>query len=211
MTQTEPNTDTRRPAELRVRRAKDTEAAQVKSVIARAFDDDPFVNFCVAQDKRRASRVYDMMDMAYQIANAHNEVYTAEGVPGAAYWTPPGKNKLSIAAQLRLMPAMRRAITLRRIPSISKAFAAIEKKHPHEPHWYLSVLGVDPDRQGQGFGTTLMQPVLEMCDRDGTPAYLESSKEQNVPLYERNGFKVTEMFEIPNGGPPLWLMWRDPR
>ena len=43
------------------------------------------------------------------------------------------------------------------------------------------------------------------------PAYLESSKEKNVPLYERNGFKVTEVYTVPNGGPPIWLMWRDPR
>jgi hypothetical protein len=42
------------------------------------------------------------------------------------------------------------------------------------------------------------------------PAYLESSKEINVPLYERNGFKVTEQMTVPNGGPPIWLMWRDP-
>jgi hypothetical protein len=43
------------------------------------------------------------------------------------------------------------------------------------------------------------------------PAYLESSKEKNVPFYERNGFKVRERFEVPNGGPPIWLMWREPQ
>ncbi len=183
----------------------------MKSVIARAFDDDPFVNWCVAQDKRRAGRVYDMMEMAYRISSVHNEVYTAEGIPGAAYWTPPGKSGVGLSQQMRLLPGMVRALTVRRIPRVSRAFAAIEKKHPHEPHWYLAVLGVEPDRQGQGVGTALMRPVLEMCDRDGTPAYLESSKEKNVPLYERNGFRVTEVFEVPGGGPPLWLMWRDPQ
>ncbi len=89
--------------------------------------------------------------------------------------------------------------------------AAIEKKHPHAPHWYLLGLGVDPDLQGKGIGTQLMAPVLERCDREGTPAYLESSKERNVPLYERNGFRVTEEFRVPNGGPPIWMMWRDPK
>jgi GNAT superfamily N-acetyltransferase len=88
---------------------------------------------------------------------------------------------------------------------------AIEKKHPHEPHYYLMGLGVEPDLQGRGLGTKLMAPILERCDRDGIPAYLESSKEINVPLYERNGFKVTEQMTVPNGGPPIWLMWRDPQ
>jgi hypothetical protein len=55
-----------------------------------------------------------------------------------------------------------------------------------------------------------MRPVLERCDGEGVPAYLESSKERNVPLYERNGFRVTEEMVVPNGGPKIWLMWRDP-
>ena len=56
-----------------------------------------------------------------------------------------------------------------------------------------------------------MRPVLEECDRDGIPAYLESSKERNVPLYERNGFRVQRTVDVPSGGPRIWLMWRDPR
>ena len=42
----------------------------------------------------------------------------------------------------------------------------VEGKHPHKPHWYLAVLGVDPGRQGRGFGSHLMQPVLERCDAE---------------------------------------------
>lgn len=211
MTQTQTEGTTVPPGELRIRRARASEAEQVKSVIARAFDDDPFVNWAVAQDARRARRIYDFMGLAYQMTFPHNEVYSADGAPGAALWAPPGKAKTGILQQGRLLPGVIRATTLRRLPSVMRGFNAVEKVHPHEPHWYLAVLGVDPEKQGQGIGTALMQPVLEMCDRDGTPAYLESSKEKNVPLYERNGFRVTQVFEIPGGGPPLWLMWRDPR
>ena len=55
-----------------------------------------------------------------------------------------------------------------------------------------------------------MQPVLERCDAEGTPAYLETDTERNVQLYERHGFEVTEEFDLPGGGPPVWLMWRPP-
>ena len=71
-------------------------------------------------------------------------------------------------------------------------------------------LGVEPALQGKGIGTQLMAPVLEKADRERMPAYLESSKEQNIPLYERNGFKVTKEHTIKDG-PKIWLMWRDPR
>jgi hypothetical protein len=64
---------------------------------------------------------------------------------------------------------------------------------------------------GSGHRQPLLAPQLARCDRERMPAYLESSKEQNVPLYERNGFEVTEVVQLPNGGPPAWLIWREPK
>jgi hypothetical protein len=45
---------------------------------------------------------------------------------------------------------------------------------------------------------------------EGTPAYLEASSARNRALYERHGFEVTEELSLPKGGPPIWLMWREP-
>lgn len=210
MTQTESAT-AREPQEVLVRRMQPSERPAVVSVMARAFDDDPFANWIVAQDKRRARRIYDFMDAGMRLSEPHNEVYTTEGVEGGALWSPPGKWKTGILDQVRLLPLMVRATGLRNLAGRFGGFNMVEKHHPNEPHWYLLALGVEPDLQGRGIGSKLMAPVLEMCDRDRTPAYLESSKERNVPLYERHGFKVTERLELPKGGPPIWLMWRDPQ
>jgi hypothetical protein len=56
-----------------------------------------------------------------------------------------------------------------------------------------------------------MFPMLSRCDEQGLPAYLEASSPRNRALYERHGFEVTEELKLPRSGPPLWLMWREPR
>jgi GNAT superfamily N-acetyltransferase len=113
--------------------------------------------------------------------------------------------------QLRLAPA---TISALRGDSgrLLKALNFIEHKHPRTPaHWYLPIIGVARARQGRGFGAALLRPVLERCDHDGTPAYLEASTARNRALYERHGFKVVEECRYAADGPPMWRMWREPR
>ena len=86
----------------------------------------------------------------------------------------------------------------------------MESKHPRQPHWYLATLGTAVEQQGKGVGSALMRPVLEHCDAEGIPCYLESSKERNVPFYRRHGFEVVEEVPLPGDGPMLWTMWREP-
>lgn len=82
--------------------------------------------------------------------------------------------------------------------------------HPHDPHWYLFILSTIPERQGQGLGSVAVTPVLERCDREGSPAYLESTNPRNMTLYRRLGFEQTGEIPLPDG-PSLYPMWREPR
>jgi GNAT superfamily N-acetyltransferase len=63
---------------------------------------------------------------------------------------------------------------------------------------------------GEGLGSRLLAPILEICDSDGIPAYLESSKHSNIAFYARHGFRVTSELRMPGGGPLLYPMWREP-
>jgi GNAT superfamily N-acetyltransferase len=73
-------------------------------------------------------------------------------------------------------------------------------------------VGTEPARQGQGVGAAVMQPVLDVCDRDRLPAYLEATCERNRGLYLRHGFRdVGEPLTLPGNGPEVYPMWRDPR
>jgi ribosomal protein S18 acetylase RimI-like enzyme len=88
---------------------------------------------------------------------------------------------------------------------------ALEAKHPREPHYYLPFIGVAPQWQGRGFGAALMRPMLERCDAEGAPAYLEASTARNRALYERHGFEVSGDRISVSDSPPMTPMWRGPR
>jgi len=98
-----------------------------------------------------------------------------------------------------------------RLPTTLRILNKMESIHPHEPHWYLASLGTAVELQGKGIGGALMRPVLTHCDAAGLPCYLESSKERNVPFYRRHGFEVVHEVKLPDDGPSIWTMWRDPQ
>ena len=83
------------------------------------------------------------------------------------------------------------------------------RKHPTESHYYLYAIGARQGFQGRGIGSQLMQAGLGKVDADRMPAYLESSKESNVPFYQRFGFELVEECSPGKGCPPMWRMWRE--
>ncbi|MER5837666.1 GNAT family N-acetyltransferase [Streptomyces sp. NPDC002130] len=95
-----------------------------------------------------------------------------------------------------------------RIEMIGRLTAAI---HPTgRAHEYLWMIGVAPGRQGEGLGTALIESVLDRCDREALPAYLEASSARSRKLYERLGFApVGPVLDLPDG-PAMWPMWREP-
>ena len=184
----------------------------VTALMGRAFDDDPVMNYVAKQDERRSERIRHFMRVGLEkMTYPYGETYVAEGFQGATFWNPPGQIPHGLLFNLQLLPGLARVTGLGGISRAIGALDFVEKLHPKQPHYYLLGIGVDPSMQGQGVGSALLRPMLERCDREGMPSYLESSKERNVPLYERHGYRVTQEIRLPKGGPPVWLMWRDPK
>jgi len=52
-----------------------------------------------------------------------------------------------------------------------------------------------------------MRPLLDRCDQEGLPAYIEASSERSAALYERLGFQHIKELRV-GDSPPLWLMIR---
>jgi GNAT superfamily N-acetyltransferase len=193
-----------------VRKATRGDVPALAAMLNRAFYDDPVVTWMIPNDERRLNDTLGFATWLRRLYLPKDQVYMQADGHGAALWSPPGHWKSPVGKQVAMLPWMVR-IFRRRLPLVLKGLTLMEKKH-HDPvpHWYLGILGTDPAHQGQGIGSGLLQAVLSRCDREAEPAYLESSKPENVPYYRRHGFEVTEEFELPEG-PPVWGMWRDPQ
>jgi GNAT superfamily N-acetyltransferase len=191
-----------------VRKATPADVPRVSEALGRAFWDDPVMRFLIP---RSDANLQTLMKLEAKSALKHDHAYMSADGAAAALWKPPGRWRTSMGELLSMAPLTIGALRGRLLLGLS-VLSTIEKKHPNDPpHWYLAVLGTEPDAQGKGLGSAVLQPVLSQCDANGEPAYLESSKERNIPFYERHGFKVTEEIGLPKGGPPVWGMWRDPQ
>ena len=195
-----------------VRLAGPDDVADMAEALGRAFGDDPIFEFLVpgVEPEVRAKRAAPFFATDSRIRVRTASAWTTPAHEGAALWAPPGKWRTSLADGLRMAWPIIRGSRGRSLRALA-ALSAIEKVHPRQPHWYLAVLGTDPEHQGKGIGGALMAPVLERCDAEGMPAYLESSKESNIGYYERFGFRVERELPLGKNAPSVWPMWRDPQ
>ncbi|MEM7093920.1 MAG: GNAT family N-acetyltransferase [Actinomycetota bacterium] len=90
-----------------------------------------------------------------------------------------------------------------RMRALGEFGEAMRAARPEEPHWYLTILGAVPERQGEGLGGRVLAPMIERCDRLGMATYLESSNPRNHSFYRRLGY--VEQGEISGGGSPSIL------
>jgi ribosomal protein S18 acetylase RimI-like enzyme len=190
------------------RRAKDADAGPLSRLLAAAFQTDPVFDWIARPGPKRAQALEQFFFWLVRTrAIPFGEVWISEGV--AAVWIPPGTpaSPGGFFEQLRLIPMFVRLCGFPRLMRGSAIGDAMEKHHPHEPHYYLAFIAVAPRLQGMGLGGTLMDATLKHADENRWACYLENSNPRNTRLYERCGF-MTRRNIAPPGTPPMMAMWR---
>ena len=139
--------------------------------------------------------------------------YVTNGsMAGVALWIPRGREfdeEILRESGLSERAEVFGAETEARYAILGRAFGEAHQQIVPEPHHYLTILGVDPDRQGQGIGGALLRPFLAEADRDGVVCYVETTRARNVPFYERHGFVVADERNVE--GVPFWTFRREPK
>jgi GNAT superfamily N-acetyltransferase len=192
------------------RLATKADAGVVADVLARAFATDPVVGAFIRQGPGRARRLARYFELECRPGFAgYGEIWLDDDSLGAAIWRRPNGYPEPLRAQLKALPHYLRLFP-REFVRASRAMNVAARVHPREPHWYLFAIGVVPEATGQGRGSALLEPVLERCDSEGAPAYLEASTPDNARLYARLGFEPRDELEL-FPGVRVRPMWRAPR
>lgn len=192
-----------------VRALRTADVERVAQALTRAFFADPIYRFLHPRDRewlRAGPRFFAILLRHFA---SHAMVLTPAEPAAAAIWLPPDAAPPGPLAQLGF--SLRLAALLgRRIPRGARVGAALDTFQAEEPHWYLAILGTEPDRQGRGHASSLLAGVLARCDAEGWPARLNTATEANLAFYGRRGFEVIGESVVAGGGPRVWGMRRAP-
>jgi len=196
-----------------IRAADEGDRELVVRLLDEAFQDDPVSGWVFPGDEYRRTTHHRLMAAFTEIVLAEGRIDVTEDGSACALWlsVPAGEHDAEEDAADDGPALLRAAVDPgnERIELIGRLTAEI---HPAgRAHEYLWMIGVTPEHQGEGIGSALVQHVLDRCDREGLPAYLEASSARSRGLYERLGFELTgRPLDLPNG-PQMWPMWREPR
>jgi len=201
-----------------------TEREALAGLLARAFDDDPTMGwvFPVAAQRERDLRRLFAANLTHAAHHGWIDRAPAGGADapgdrvgdaaGVALWLGPGAYPMSAWQALlsghALLSLRIGILSLRRMRRLN-AYAQMQHLRTIAgPHWYLHGIGVEPDRQRRGLGTTLLRIGVERADRDHLPCYLETARESTLPFYARFGFRVAIPGRLPPDGPPVFSLLR---
>ncbi len=186
-----------------VRPATTNDLPRIGRALAAAFETDPIWHWLTPDigHYRRRAPAFFAADAKLKLT-PHGRVLVSDDLGGCAVWCAPDHWKGTLAETARMLAPSGRLLGRRLLDGV-RAIGAMEKVHPKDPpHWYLSVLGTDPDHQGKGIGSALIRAVTDECDRElvvcdiGSAACREHVFAQTACAREHEGRTVPTVHTI---------------
>ena len=172
-----------------------------------AFTDDPIMRWVWPDPDRWATVGHTFLARLTEVRLSGGEAWVTDDLCAVSLWEPPGG---IYASRPGLWPEFNRLLAPDEDSRLATYDSAIDRVRPAEPHWYLGVLAVDPGRRGRGLARSVMTPILDSADRTSTPVTLETATPLNLAIYARLGFEVDDEVDLPDNGPHVWLLRRQP-
>jgi len=185
------------------------------SVITRAFYEYPMIQYYWPDQERKARHLEWYFECAVNYGLRYGVVYTNPETSGLSIWLPPGRTKITtirylISGYLRL-PLFMGWENFNRAKTSDDLILKVHSELMPNPHWYLWIIAVDPDHQGEGIGSRLLSPGLEQADMQNLPCYVETHAKANDTFYTGSGFELVHTQVVPGGDLTFWCYRRAPR
>ena len=177
----------------------------VAVTLATAFQDDPAFVWIVPDAAKRRAMLPRFFALMAEQSRRHGEILASPDQGAASLWYPPGEVRdglvASISDNLRLLAQF--GFALPRGLSVAEE---MYKRHPSpQPYAYLRYVGVAPEAQGKGWGGAIVRAGIARAAAQGRGVLLETATPDNVAIYIRLGFEVSEEWQVPDG-PKFWTM-----
>ena len=186
--------------DLKVRELDKVQDHAIAQLFGHALYDDPLAMFACPDSSLRADWLPSSFAAFLEMGHALGEVIGAGDPPvGAAIFrrvleqheteTPPSGEMHPLDKRL-----------------FAQIDAAEHQLHnvSSGPHWFLDVIGVLPEHQGQGIGGSLIQTVIAKAGNENLPILLVTWQPRNLAFYRKHGFEVVCEGDGPNHGPHWW-------
>ena len=192
-----------------------TQVKAAGEVLGRALQDDPVSVYDIPDKKKRHAVIKYVFQMTSCLGVKHGETHaTSPNFEGVAVWLPYINKEYKLITDIGcLLKAKFYKLGReagKRIKPIEDYSTKVHRKFAPGDHWYLQTLGVEPAHQGKGYGSLLMEYMLEKIDTTNPlPVFLETSTEINVKFYKRFGFEVVKEGIIPETNVEQWYLLRE--
>lgn len=194
-----------------IRIASVTDVEAVVATVTSAFLNDPLwaPTFAKAESPQIAgSQLWRLF--VSSAALRYPWTFMTSNAEAAAVWYPPGAQEFTDAEAAGFDDFLVSIVGRAQADEIQEITRLCDDAHPVEPSFYLSLLATHQDHRGHGFGMAVLRESLNVIDRAGMPAYLESSNPSNDARYASVGFEPLKTLTAASGH-RFTTMWRPSR
>lgn len=177
----------------------------VINILSRAFDDNQSVNFIVCDDEKRDQRIKALMAYSWEVCLLFGEVWLSDDKRACALLLHSDQKRSSLKSICLDIRLIIQVIGFTKIGKILKREAQIKKIQPKEKSVYLWFIGVDPQYQNRGYGSSLLKNIILSSKQK--LIILETSTLKNLPWYQKLGFQIYDQLDL---GYTLYFLKRGP-
>ncbi|RSL31768.1 N-acetyltransferase [Salibacterium salarium] len=170
------------------------------SLLSRAFEKDPMFVYFIS-NKKDNNQTKNLIRFIIKRNRLLDGLILTDHTREPSYVAivdrPKNLRSVSIRAKIRLNIEM--VLLIFQLPFHVLRFLSKYQKlsfssAPNEPHFYLTMIGVDPSYQGKGIGKKVLREIHEIAESSNPPYpfALDTENQQNVAYYESFGYELKD-------------------